>query len=174
MVLLLLCLQVNILFALQDIKKGEEICISYLGYEDLHGTMTSEMARHLLRFRWGIICAQNCLCYDQAYLRRIKQGRELDKALIILGSTQNVAEAKAAAKKCVKLQKGLNFSFTSVKRTPEDGLVITVKDMRSVGEKELIVDYVKEACEFDRRNEEQGKKNEGQIFSAYRIRLINQ
>jgi len=178
MFLSLYCSQVVILLALQGIKKGEEIFISYFGYEDLRRTMTSEMARHLLRTRWGIICDQDCLCFNQAHLQKIKQGRELDKALIMLGSPQNLAEAISAAEKCVELQKGLNFSWIIVKRTLEDGLVITVKDMRSVGEKELVLDYFKEAHEFDRRNKELSEGNEqgnedGQLFCMYRIRLIS-
>jgi len=174
------CSQVNILFALQDIKNGEEVCISYLGFDDIQGP-TPDMGRQLLRGKWGITCDQNCLCFNQAHLEKVKRGRELDEALTSLGSAENMPEAQAIGQKCLELQKGLDISLTVVKRTLKDGLVITVKEMKSTAEDELqlLVDYVWESVDFTQQKKrhseqnEQGKKNEGgQLFSMYKIRVI--
>jgi len=180
MVLFQHCSQVNILFALQDIKKGEEVCISYLGFDDIGGNLTPDMGRQLLRANWGITCDQNCLCFNQAHLEKVKRGRELNETLIRFGTAENVSEAQAIGQRCLELQKGLDISMTVVKRTLKDGLVITVKEMKSTGEDELqlLVDYVWDTVVFTQQKKrlseqnDQGKKNEGQLFSMYKLRVI--
>jgi len=162
-----------------DIKKGEEICVSYFGYDDLHSTMTADNARLFLQHQRGIVCDENCLCFNEEHLQKIKLGRELAKALVSLGSAviqrHNGAEAHAAAERCVELQRLLPFSIIVVKRTPTDGFQIIIKEVQA---QELISNYLDEA----RKSVEQDVLYEGSAggsvnivkpFSVYKIRVIH-
>jgi len=177
----------NILFALEDIKKGEEICILYMGFVDINATMSPKTARRIMRAKWGITCDQNCLCFDKAFYQKVKQGRKLDKALHALGLAQTRHEELAALRRCrcPEVEKDLNMLAINVKRTLEGGLQIKISEMNVL---ELILYFLNEAsakrgsstCRTLPEDSAGGgggtsgsdTKKESQTFSVYRIRVI--
>jgi len=130
---------VKILFALRDIKRDDEICISYVRFNDLHRTETPEGSREVLRLRWGIICDENCLCFDAAYCENIKKGRELDNVMGLITPLGSVvcksSKILGTVKKCLRsalMAADLDLSVIIVKKTPhEEGYQVAVKEMNS-------------------------------------------
>jgi len=47
---------VKIRYAIRDIKKGEEICFAYVGFDDIGERITPEKSRQELQKRRGIVC----------------------------------------------------------------------------------------------------------------------
>jgi len=160
---------------MQDIKKGEEICISYVGFDDFKHVNNQEKVRKILRTYWGIACDPSCSCFDMAFYEKVKQGRQLNDALTRLASDeQNRTEAWAAVKKCLKKEKKLDLTLINVKRTIEEGFQITVKNINST---ELVAQFMNEACEMAKQDDiipgdmPTGNVQKGCVFSAYRIRV---
>jgi len=162
----------------RDIKKGEEICITYTAFSNLEKTETPEMSRLVLLSKWGILCDENCLCYDKAYFEKIQQGRELTKAMARIGDSKTRTEsfALAAETKMRELKNDLNMSMAMLKKTLDDrdGFQITVKEMTSA---EFVVEFLKEAYELKLRDREQSrlvatKKYKGELFYSCNVRVL--
>lgn len=74
---------VKVLSAVRDIEEREEICFSYIGFNDVSSNMSAEMSRMLLEGKWGIRCPYLCLCRRHNALKRIKEARELDRMIMV-------------------------------------------------------------------------------------------
>lgn len=74
---------VKVLSAVRDIEEGEEICFSYIGFNDVGCDMTAEMSRWFLEGKWGIKCPESCLCRNNNALERIREARELDHDIMV-------------------------------------------------------------------------------------------
>jgi len=173
-----------ILISVRDIKKDEEVCISYVGLENLSETKTPRMIRLNLRLKWGIVCNPNCLCSNRAYWEKIQIGRELEKTIKRIGESGRNEEAVAAAiaMRLVQLERvgGLQeLSVIGVRRTSELGFQILTKEVNSATSllEFLANELLEPMQEADNRNqaEETGRVNRnraGQPFCAYKVRVI--
>jgi len=138
--------QVKILYARRDIKKGEEICFTYVGFDDVGERITPEMSREELQKRWGIVCDENCLCYDKKYIQKLNYGKELDTAIV--GPGMNPSVSLARVNKLLELEKELNLLQVRMKRTLFDGFQIGIMRKKTM---KLGLDYVNEAYELAKR-----------------------
>jgi len=166
----------------RDIKQNEEICISYVGLDNLNEIKTPKSIRQNLRHKWGIVCSKNCLCFDESYWKKIQKGRELERTLERmdqLRKNDDEAGALASARKLQELEKGIEMSVIGLRRTVEHGFQILTKQMNSVT---LMLEFVANELllptkeDYDKhQTEENGRGNKNracQSFCAYRVRVI--
>ena len=119
--------RVTILFALNDIKPGEEISISYYSpffsllpnVQYLPG-MKPEwnveeeftfIKNHLLS-TFGIACPIDCPCHDPGIRVLIQEGRQLTTTMMNLHRQHKTEEALAAGEKVMDIHRRLNVSWT--------------------------------------------------------------
>jgi len=183
-----------ILVSLRDLKKDEEICISYVvGPLNLSETRTPEMIRENLRLKWGIVCNPNCLCFhDRFYCEKIKFARVLEKAMRLIVESGSVGNADVESYITTRLGQlerngGLReLSVIGLKRTVELGFQILPMEVNSaLSLIEFLTNELFEPMqEHDRNRADDGngrdtRNSPGQPFCAYMvdmripIRLIN-
>jgi len=143
-----------ILFSLRDIKKGEEICNCYTGFDYPSRFETPEKSREVLQRQWGIFCDQNCLCYDKAYCDKIKRRSELNAAIMRFKLTpssagrKKIPETLALLEELLEFQKEMNFEVINRWLMLDVGFQIAITKQDSV---ELAIRYITEAYELVRR-----------------------
>lgn len=76
--------KVVILFAHRDIAEGEEITINYQLFNDISCNVSAELSRMVLHNKWGIICPNNCICYDKEIQKVIDRSRLIDAKIMTL------------------------------------------------------------------------------------------
>lgn len=86
--------KVVVLFAHRDIAEGEEITINYQLFNDISCNVSAEFTRMVLHNKWGIICTNNCICYDKEMQKLISRSRQIDAKIISLafGHTQQALD----------------------------------------------------------------------------------
>jgi len=139
-------IQVKILYALRDIKNREEICFSYLPLVEIFGNGTPDYFRQLLKYKWGIVCDQNCLCFDKTYIQKLNYRKELHKQIFLTKSFPAVA--LNYAKSLLELEEELNMLQARMKVTLYVAFVHAIGNAETV---ELGVGYITEAYELAKR-----------------------
>jgi len=163
--------QINILIALRDIRKGEEICRSYVGFGLITKMVTPEFTRRILRDVWGIVCDKNCVCYDKAYYEKIKLGWELRLSMVRFESAETVNEVFVEGNKCVELENQLKLLAVNVRRTLKDGYQINVSEMSSRTLLIVAIESEKQLRNHPEYNE-QVKELFTPPYSFWRVRVI--
>jgi len=119
----------------------------------------------------------NCLCFDKAYWEKIQLGRELEKIL----DRVELVHSETGAMRLRELENALNLSVIGLRRTPEHGFQIIIKEMNSVT---LMIQFVVHELfglmtKEDDKHQPQGNNRlvktdgTGQPFCAYRVRVIH-
>jgi hypothetical protein len=132
--------KVKILVAGKPILAGEEVSFSYVG---------GSVDRSLLSLKWGFTClCPTCGDRDPALGDRVKEVAELDKQILILGSSGRVPEAIRAAKRLIWLYDQLGVSALMYSRTYYDLFSLHVQRQATFREaKEFIQLAYKSECE---------------------------
>lgn len=113
--------RVNILFALKDIQKDEEICVTYCNFARIDperptaGMSPQEQefdaTQESLKFNWGITCPDDCYCKDPAVRKLVLEGRKLDFLMenwAVIGETE---ASLMAGEKLLDILRELNISW---------------------------------------------------------------
>jgi len=137
---------VKILYALRDIKEGEEICYSYVSLEEILGNRTPEFSRQLLKHKWGIVCDQKCLCFDKTYNQKLNARKELYKQIYL--SKWYPTIALNYTKSLLELEEELNMPQSRMKVSLYVAFTHAIGNARTV---ELGVRYITEAYELAKR-----------------------
>ena len=96
---------VKILISIRDIHIGDEICICYPSWDDPISNISPEEARLGLKMKWGIVCDQNCRCYDGLVLQYLSKARHLDNQILAKGRKGDIEGALIAADDLLALHK---------------------------------------------------------------------
>jgi len=142
---------VKILFAVRDIKKGEEICISYVLFDDIFMNFGEYANLEVIRLglsQYGIVCDANCLCFDKTYSQKLYDGKRLDDWITAARPEVNPSIALTRVKKLLELEKELNLVEVRMKRTLFEGFRIAIMRKKT---RELGLDYIREAYELAKR-----------------------
>lgn len=118
-----------VLFAQREIAEGEEITINYQQSHDIAETMTASTARLALQNKWGIVCSEDCFCYDIEIQALIARSRDLDAKICTLALQGNsqLEQALEVVKELMRHHETLGTSFMNRERTLYDGYQISAK-----------------------------------------------
>lgn len=84
---------VMIICAVRDIHPGDEICINYTNLTGRSGALSLESTRDLLKTKWDINCAGDCVCRESVFAQRLLEARELESQIAEMLSTNNTVNA---------------------------------------------------------------------------------
>jgi len=113
--------RVEILYALQDIQPGEEVCRSYYFFPTVFLLHCCPRVQSLedkyesywrgLNTIWGIKCPDDCACKDPKVRQLLAEGEDLNFRMESLARKGKTEEALAVGQKLRPIQKLLNFSW---------------------------------------------------------------
>jgi len=174
-----------IVVSVRDVKKDEEICISYVvGLMNLSETMNiSLMIRENLRLKWGIVCNPNCHCFNEEYWIKIDIARRIEKDIKSIAESGRYEQADRSTQsmKLMGLEifpgPGLRgLSVIGLKRTVELGFQILTQEVDSgITLIEFLSNEFGEPISEEDGNERVTtvtRKRPGQPFCAYVFRYI--
>ena len=109
-----------IIFALKDIKFGDEICVCYWSFANLDlDRKTANLSpeeefqsvQNVLTSRYGIICPDDCYCRDSNAKQLVLEGRRLHTEMSLLVGRDRIEEALEYGEKLLSIRRRLNISM---------------------------------------------------------------
>ena len=145
--------KVQVLVALREIKKGEEICFSYASHDNIgdYNELTAERCRELLRGKWGIECSRNCICHDKARLKLVAKARKLDNKIVKFARLGDSDSAMDYVKQKAEILQSLGVSDYSAMtmRNCYDGFQIGIMALHTISiAKQFLLQALKVSIAF--------------------------
>ena len=135
---------VKVVFAIRDIKKGEEITISYSYFNNFKKYRTPEEHWKKLKLSYGIVCPIDCICRDNKIRELVKRAVVLDEQIGKQITQFDCVGAIKGVEEMLKLEELIGSSWTEINSTLYDGFQACLMDKR----------YLKKASEFKKRYQE--------------------
>jgi len=113
--------KVAILYALREIKSGEEICINYSHFGNLESTQPTakmslkselDLIKSVLKSRGISHCPPDCYCKDSHVRKLAREGRKLHRMMLIEASLGRLDEALKAGEELLEIHhQQINMSW---------------------------------------------------------------
>lgn len=112
--------RVEVLYALQDIESGEEICFSYCNFAQFdreRATVGMDLETETfniqlpLRAKWRINCPADCICKDPDILKLVVKGRRLSDEIVFWVDRGEAYQVLLAGSELMNIHRKLNMSW---------------------------------------------------------------